>query len=226
MNIGIIVAMSKELDLLLPKLERMSDITVDNADFYCGQLGEHELVVHQSGIGKVNAAMGTLTMTHNFTPDLIINTGVAGGADPGVNVMDVVVGERVAYHDVWCGPEVEWGVVQGMPPYFQCDKEVIECLPKREYIKRGLICSGDKFIDTLDEVKAIKSNFPDVLAVDMESGAIAHVCYRLNTPFVSIRVISDSPGAGTNNTVQYNDFWSEAPQHTFDIVKQLLLTLK
>ena len=61
MNIGIIVAMQKELDLLLPKLERMSDVNLDDADFYCGQLGDHELVVHQCGIGKVNAAMGALT---------------------------------------------------------------------------------------------------------------------------------------------------------------------
>lgn len=225
MNIGIIVAMQKELDLLLPKLERMSDVNLDDADFYCGQLGDHELVVHQCGIGKVNAAMGALTMIHNFTPDVVINTGVAGGADPEANIMDVVVGVRVAYHDAWCGPEVGWGI-QGLPQYFEADEKVVAALPQRPDIKRGLICTGDKFIDTLDEVKAIKAKYPEALAVDMESGAIAQVCYRLQTPFMSLRVISDSPGAGRTNTVQYNDFWAEAPKHTFEIIRQLLLALK
>ena len=225
MNIGIIVAMSKELNLLLPKLEKMSDVNVDNADFYCGQLGSHEIVVHQSGIGKVNAAMGTLTMIHNFTPELIINTGVAGGAAPSINVMDIVAGATVAYHDAWCGPEVGWGI-QGMPQFFLGDSNILSRLPERPGLRKGLICSGDKFIDSLEEVKEIQRKYPDVLAVDMESGAIAQVCYRLHTPFLSLRVISDSPGANKNNSAQYNDFWEEAPQQTFDIVRQLLLSLE
>ena len=225
MNIGIIVAMSKELNLLLPKLERMSDVNVDNADFYCGQLGSHEIVVHQCGIGKVNAAMGTLTMIHNFSPELIINTGVAGGASPEINVMDIVAGDKVAYHDAWCGPESGWGI-QGMPKYFLGDDDILSRLPERPDIRKGLICSGDKFIDSLDEVNEIREKYPEVLAVDMESGAIAQVCYRMQTPFLSLRVISDSPGAGHNNSAQYNDFWEEAPQQTFDIVRQLLLSLK
>lgn len=225
MNIGIIVAMNKELNLLLPKLERMSDVNVDNADFFCGQLGQHEIVVHQCGIGKVNAAMGTLTMIHNFNPELIINTGVAGGAAPDINVMDIVAGAKVAYHDAWCGPESGWGI-QGMPQYFLGDSNILSLLPERKGIRKGLICSGDKFIDSIEEVNEIRGKYPDVLAVDMESGAIAHVCYRMRTPFLSMRVISDSPGVGHNNSDQYNDFWEEAPQQTFDIVRQLLLSLK
>lgn len=227
MNIGIIVAMDKELELLLPQLERMSDITVDNALFYCGQFGDHELVVHQCGIGKVNAAMGTLTMIHNFEPDLVINTGVAGGNDRDIAIMDIVAAERVAYHDVWCGPETERGAVQGLPRFYYGDEDTLACLPELPELKRGLICSGDRFIDTIEDARAIKKMYPDVLAVDMESGAIAQVCYKLNTPFLSLRVISDSPGVGsTSNTVQYNDFWSDAPQHTFDVMRNLLQNLE
>ena len=79
MKIGIIVAMSKELNLLLPLLSDKSELTVNDIVFHCGTLHDKDVVVMQCGIGKVNAAIGALTMIDNFGPDLIINSGVAGG---------------------------------------------------------------------------------------------------------------------------------------------------
>ena len=74
-------------------------------------------------------------------------------------------------------------------------------------------------------MKIIKSHFPDALAVDMESGAIAQVCELRNVPFMSMRVISDSPGASHDNTKQYNDFWNDAPAATFNVLHNLLLKI-
>lgn len=225
MNIAIIVAMRKELDLLLPLLEDKQETVIDGFTFYQGSVGKHQVVAMQCGIGKVNAAMGALTLINHFGPDKVINTGVAGGADKVVNVMDIVVGSQVAYHDVWCGPESPLGVVQGLPLYYEGDADLLALIPVREDIKVGLICSGDQFIDTMDKVDVIKANFPKALAVDMESAAIAQVCCVRNVNFLSMRVISDSPGASHNNTQQYNDFWVDAPQHTFQVLHQLLLDI-
>ena len=212
MRIGIIVAMRKELDLLLPLLQDSEESRMSGFEFYCGKMGRHDVMLMQCGIGKVNAAMGTLMLVNNFTPNYVINTGVAGGADTKVNVMDVVAGARVAYHDVWCGPESVLGQVQGLPLYFEGAKRLIDLVPERDHIHKGLICSGDQFIDTIEAVNRIKGNFPDALAVDMESGAIAQVCHLNKVPFLALRVISDSPGASHDNTKQYLDFWTEAPQ--------------
>ncbi len=222
MKIGIIVAMGKELELLRPMLNDASEKKVDGLTFHCGTVGNHEVTVMQCGIGKVNAAIGTVTLINNFAPHAVINSGVAGGADKLVNVMDVVVGERVAYHDVWCGPECPMGRVQGLPLYYEGARMLLDAMPQGEDVKRGLICSGDRFIDKMSEVEAIKGNFPDALAVDMESGAIAQVCCVRGVPFLSMRVISDSPGASHNNTKQYNDFWEAAPSQTFALLKTLL----
>jgi adenosylhomocysteine nucleosidase len=225
MKIGIIVAMRKELELLLPLLENKQETVIDGFMFYKGAVGKHQVVAMQCGIGKVNAAMGALTLINHFKPDKVINTGVAGGADKAVNVMDIVVGSQVAYHDVWCGPESPLGAVQGLPLYYEGDNDLSALMPIREDIKVGLICSGDQFIDTMDKVDNIKAKFPKVLAVDMESAAIAQVCYVRQVNFLSMRVISDSPGASHNNTQQYNDFWQDAPQHTFQVMRQLLLDI-
>ena len=225
MKIGIIVAMHKELELLLPLLHNSEESRMGGCEFHRGKVGRHDVIAMQCGIGKVNAAIGTLTLVNSFLPDFVINSGVAGGADQSVNVMDVVAGARVAYHDVWCGPESELGQVQGLPLYFKGSKRLLDLVPDRDGIHKGLICSGDQFIDTMDAVNRIKGNFPDVLAVDMESGAIAQVCHLNKVPFLALRVISDSPGASHDNTRQYLDFWNDAPQETFTILKDIITKL-
>ncbi len=225
MKIGIIVAMRKELELLLPLLQDSEESRMGGFEFHRGKVGRHDVMVMQCGIGKVNAAMGSLTLVNSFLPDYVINSGVAGGADKTVAVMDVVAGARVAYHDVWCGPESELGRVQGLPLYFEGSERLLGLVPDRADIHKGLICSGDQFIDKMEDVERIKGYFPDALAVDMESGAIAQVCHLSKVPFLALRVISDSPGASHDNTRQYLDFWNDAPQETFmllnDIIKNL-----
>lgn len=225
MRIGIIVAMRKELDLLLPLLQDSEESRMSGFDFYRGKVGKHDVMVMQCGIGKVNAAMGALTLVNAFLPDFVINSGVAGGADKSVNVMDVVAGARVAYHDVWCGPESELGQVQGLPLYFEGAQRLLDLIQDQEGIRKGLICSGDQFIDTMDAVNRIKGNFSEALAVDMESGAIAQVCHVTKVPFMALRVISDSPGASHDNTRQYLDFWTAAPQETFMLLKDIIKSL-
>lgn len=225
MKIGIIVAMRKELDLLLPLLNDSEDSRMGGFDFHRGKMGRHDVMVMQCGIGKVNAAMGTLMLVNHFAPNYVINSGVAGGADLSVNVMDVVAGARVAYHDVWCGPESELGQVQGLPLYFEGAKRLLDLVPDRDDIHKGLICSGDQFIDKKEDVNRIKGNFPEALAVDMESGAIAQVCFLSKVPFLALRVISDSPGASHDNTKQYLDFWSDAPQESFALLKDIISRL-
>ena len=225
MKIGIIVAMRKELALLLPLLSNPSSESHDGLEFHTGTIGSNQVIAMQCGIAKVNAAIGTVTLINHYAPSLIINSGVAGGTDKSVNVMDIVVGSRVAYHDVWCGPESTYGAVQGLPLYYEADKHASQLVANDKTVKKGLIVSGDQFVDSIEQVKIIKSHFPDALAVDMESGAIAQVCELRNVPFMSMRVISDSPGASHDNTKQYNDFWDAPPAATFNVLHNLLLKI-
>lgn len=226
MKIGIIVAMQKELDLLLPLLNEYNVNTVNDIALYEGRLGNHEVTVMQCGIGKVNAAIGALTLIEAAAPGLVINSGVAGGTGYGAKILDVVVGDRVAYHDVWCGPcGAPRGCVQGLPQYFEAPAGVLASpVFDRDGVKRGLIASGDQFVDSVEGLAAIKEIYPDVMAVDMESAAIAQACYLKKVPFLSIRVISDTPGAA-DNAAQYATFWDDAPRHTFDVLVSLLETL-
>ena len=223
MKIGIIVAMQKELKLLLPLLENASEITINNVCFHTGKVGANTVIAIQSGIGKVNAAVATLTLIENFHPDIVVNTGVAGGTGSGARILDVVVGSRIAYHDCWCGPGTEWGEAAGCPRYFTAPAPLLEldCLKEGGRIRHGLIASGDIFVSRPEDVSRILGVHPDTIAVDMESGAIAQVCYLKNIPFLCIRVLSDTPGQA-DNISQYENFWEDAPAETFAILRQLL----
>ena len=110
-----------------------------------------------------------------------------------------------------------------MGSYFESDKEVLSVANSiQPDIINGLICSGDKFIASAEEINEIKSHFPDVMAVDMESATIAQVCYLKQTKVFIMRVISDTPGAEHDNSKQYENFWESAPEHTFEALAQIL----
>jgi adenosylhomocysteine nucleosidase len=89
----------------------------------------------------------------------------------------------------------------------------------------GLLVTGDQFIDTDEARSKILANFPDAIAVDMESAALAHVCYLKKIPFLSFRVISDVPGKSGNNTEIYENFWDTMADKSFGITKKFLENL-
>lgn len=225
MKTGIIVAMDKEMRLLLPLLANHSIVTLNNFEFHTGTMGGHDVVAVKCGIGKVNAAVGTLTLIENFHPSLVLNSGVAGGTGAGTpraEILDVVLATRIAYHDVWCGPGTEPGVAAGCPQFFECPlpSDIRAALGAKE----GLLASGDIFVDSEEDLRRILALYPDAIAVDMESAAIAQTCYTKGVPFVCLRVVSDTPG-GEGNMAAYNNFWTIAPERTFEAVERLLQLL-
>lgn len=224
MTIGIINAMHKEHEQLVALLHDVRETPCGHLRFVEGRFGALHLVLAESGIGKVNAAVGAVELLRRYAPDALVNTGVAGGLDAQVGVMHVVAGQRVAYHDVDCGPEAEHGQVQGLPLYFEADAQLLQAALQTQTdtpLHSGLICSGDQFITDKAELHRIKTAYPEALAVDMESAAIAQVCHLYGVPFLSFRIISDTPGAD-NHFDQYLDFWSTMAHKSFGVTRALL----
>ncbi len=219
--------MTSEYGLVKSLMEQAKEVPVRGLLFTEGQIGNVEVVLVKSGIGKVCAAVGTMELIQRYAPDIIVNTGVAGGIDPLTQVMDIVVGENMVYHDVWCGEGNEYGQVQGLPARFVSDKRLCKLALSVAHdgsVYGGLICSGDKFITDKDELTEIKKRFPEGMAVDMESCAIAQVCYMCGIPFLSYRIISDTPGV-KDHYKQYQNFWEEAPKRSFEMIKVLITAL-
>lgn len=223
-TIGILTAMSVEYRQVASMLQDAETIQSGPQEFLVGSLGESRVVLLQCGIGKTNAATGVTNLIMKFHPDCIISTGVAGGIDAGLDVMDVVVGKEVCYHDVNCGDNCDPGQVQGLPKFFLGDEHLVSTAMSLETdirILPGMICTGDQFITNREELNIIKAKYPEGLAVDMESAAIAQVCHLWQVPFLSFRIISDTPGVKAHFD-QYLNFWDTMADKSFAVTKEFL----
>lgn len=225
-KLGVIVAMDKELAQLRSLLDDATTERHNHKDFVIGRIGNHDVVLQQCGIGKVNSAIGAVEMIDNYHPDLIISTGCAGGADTALNPLDVVVASECVYHDVYCGDNASYGQVIGMPPTFKAAADLVEKaltveMPEGAKIVNGLTVSGDWFVDSRQKMQDIISKFPNATAVDMESCSIAQACFIYKTPFISFRVISDVPLKDTNAS-QYFDFWNRVADDSFSVTRSFI----
>ncbi|MCC9902724.1 5'-methylthioadenosine/adenosylhomocysteine nucleosidase [Streptococcus agalactiae] len=229
MKIGIIEAMEEELKLLVENLEDKSQETVLSNVYYSGRYGEHELVLVQSGVGKVMSAMSVAILVESFKVDAIINTGSAGAVATGLNVGDVVVADTLVYHDVdLTAFGYDYGQMSMQPLYFHSDKTFVSTfeavLSKEEMTSKiGLIATGDSFIAGQEKIDVIKGHFPQVLAVEMEGAAIAQAAQATGKPFVVVRAMSDTAAHDANIT--FDEFIIEAGKRSAQVLMAFLKAL-
>ena len=228
MKIGIIIAMDKEFRRISEQLDGLKVEIDGGRKFVTGRLGDNELVLHQCGIGKVNAAIGASEMIRRYNPDLMVSTGCAGGGRTDMEVMDIVASTELAYHDVYCGEamgKTVYGQVQGMPARYTSPSELVEKAKSvSPRVHAGLIVTGDWFVDSKEKMREIVGHFPEAAAVDMESAAIAQTCHIYGIPFISFRIISDIPLKYTNAS-QYHDFWNTVADNSFETTREFLLRI-
>lgn len=230
MRIGIIVAMDKEFQQLRTLLNEVHTEHHLSKTFVIGQLNGVEIIMQQCGIGKVNSTIGAVEMIATYRPDLIISTGVAGGADAMLNPLDVVVATECVYHDSYCGTEVEFGQIIGLPARFASPQEMVEIAltlnstRETQKIYSGLTVSGDWFVDSKEKMRDILAHFPEAKAVDMESCSIAHTCHIYKVPFISFRIISDVP-LKDDKAAQYFNFWETMAEGSFEITRNFLIAI-
>ncbi|MGT2911683.1 5'-methylthioadenosine/adenosylhomocysteine nucleosidase [Streptococcus cameli] len=226
MKFGIIAAMAEELKTLVEHLEDTQKATVLGNTYYSGRIGSHEVVLVQSGVGKVMSAMSVAILVETFAVDALINTGSAGAVADGLAIGDVVIAERLAYHDVdLTAFGYDYGQMSAQPLYFEADRQLMEqletVLQQQDLpYQRGLIATGDSFIAGQDKVDGIKSHFPEVLAVEMEGAAIAQAAHATGKPFLVIRAMSDTAQGDANIT--FDEFIIDAGKRSAQTLLALL----
>lgn len=230
MKIGIIAAMPEELAYLLQHLDDAREEKILGNSYHTGKVGSVELVLVESGIGKVMSAISVAILADHFQVDAVINTGSAGAVATGIAVGDVVIADKLCYHDVDVTAfGYEYGQMAQQPLYFESDKKFIsliqESLSKLDQTWHlGLIATGDSFVAGEDKIKAIKEHFPQVLAVEMEGAAIAQAAQALNLPFLVVRAMSDN--ANHEASVSFDEFIVEAGRRSAQALMTLLQSIK
>ena len=229
MKIGIIAAMPEELIHLTQNLDKPKEVQVLGNTYYTGTVGNTEVVLVHSGIGKVMSAMSVAVLADHFQVEAIINTGSAGALAEGIAVGDVVIADKLVYHDVDVTAfGYAYGQMAGQPLYFDSDKNFITRIQTNlsqleQTWHLGLIATGDSFIAGDDKIASIKSHFPDVLAVEMEGAAIAQAAQVLGLPFLVIRAMSDN--ANHEASISFDEFIIEAGRRSAQVLLAFLKAL-
>lgn len=229
MRFGIICAMPEEIKELKAQLTNESTKQIGGKDYYFGQISGQDVVLVESGIGKVEAGITTEHLITDCGADVVINSGSAGGIGDGLHVGDVVISTATAYHDVDATAfDYQYGQLPGKEPSFAASKKWGDALAKAGEqtgltVKQGLIVSGDQFIASQDAIKQILAHFPDALSSEMEGAAVGQVATDHQVPYVVVRAISDTGDEEAG--VSFDEFIIEAGKRSAAMLLQLFKDL-
>ena len=224
--IGIIGAMSDEVDGLIAKLDGHREECVSGIKFHTGSLYGKEVVIARCGVGKVFAAMCATAMIIKYSPRLIVNTGVGGALASGLSTGDIVIADTLCQHDMDTSAIGDpKGLVSGINKiYFDADPRAVEILTREASalglnMHVGTIASGDKFIASREDKERIISEF-SASACEMEGCAVAQVAFVNDTSFAVVRAISDS--ADGEATMDYPTFLPSAAANSTKMTLSLI----
>lgn len=229
--LGIIGAMDEEVAQIVREMQVEEVYEKACMRFNKGTLGNQEVVIVRSGIGKVNAAVCTQILCDHFEVDAVINTGIAGSLRAEINIGDVVLSSDVLHHDMDAtGFGYPLGQIPRMDTLSFAADQRLTALAKAACEKAagnigvhvGRVVSGDQFISDQEVKERIIRNF-DGYCTEMEGAAIAQTAYLNNVPFLILRAISDK--ADNSATMDYPAFEAMAIKNSVEIIKEIARTL-
>ncbi|SFB72248.1 5'-methylthioadenosine/adenosylhomocysteine nucleosidase [Massilia yuzhufengensis] len=251
MRLGIISALYEEQQGLVEAMRGPAKLIHGMREYWAGSLWEIDAVCVLSRIGKVAAAMTATTLVEKFGVTHILFTGVAGAGDKTVRVGDIVVAEALVQHDMDASPLFpRFEVPLTGLSHFQPDQQLSLRLSRAAHdfleldfldaisegerhtfrlaqprVHRGLVASGDQFMDDRERLDGLNKALPGLVAVEMEGAAVAQVCYELGVPCAVLRTISDN--ANENAATDFMRFVkSVAAQYAFHITRRVCRELK
>ncbi len=241
---AILGAFPPELVLLKAQLQHPKDTIIQHIHFTQGILNGRKVVLAQTGIGKVNAAIATTLLLEHFQPREVVFTGIAGGINPALSPGDLVIATQIAYHDY--GTVTPDSIkrratrnpftMQENPEFFSCDTGLVQKAlaagktltletitgkngVRTPHIIGGIIVTGDVFVASGAATQALRSSL-HADATEMEGAAVAQACWQQKTPFIVIRSLSDD--AGNNASALVRNFYEIAAHNSASLVVALM----
>lgn len=226
-TVGIICAIERELEPFLKALRAGQTRSVAMLTCHEGTIEDVNVVALYCGVCKVNAAIAAQILVDRYKVDAVVVSGTAGGIDERLAIGDSVIATEVCYHDVAGDILTEYH--PWMPnDFFSSDPTLLALCREnitahnKAKIYYGRIATGEAFIDEDGRAAIIKAVNP--LCVDMETAAVAHVCYVNHTPFIAVRSISDTEAEHGESVFDEN--CNHAAGQSYHIVRQLLTQIR
>ena len=230
MRIGIICAIPNELRYF--NFTEIPIQKIGERTFYKGSHDKHELILVQSGLGKVNAAVVSTLLIEKFECELLLFSGVAGGIDPGIKIGEVIIGESLIQYDYGTLKNRELLPFRpGSIPTGESKNELEYSLdPKIKHkikvslpnVRMGIILTGDVFLQCEETQKELFEKY-GAQAIDMEGAAVAQVAEQFGIPAIVVRCLSDLAGADSQKLS--SKFLNMAAKRSFNTAQRILKIL-
>lgn len=225
MRIGIITATEEEITAIKKYITSSKVNRIFDLNFINGTIGKNEVILCESGVGKVNASRTTQLLIDNYDVDCIINIGCAGALKEQLNIGNIVIGKYLVQHDFDITKfNHEKGYIPNVGIKIESDKNLLDMFLNNidSNVFVGTIATGDIFCTDKNMSLKIRNKF-NADCVEMEGAAIAQVCYLCNIPFIIIRSISDVVN-GTN-TIDYDKFAISSANKVAKLLNDIILKL-
>lgn len=178
-----------------------------------------EVIAVECGIGKVNAAIAALYLINEEKVDTILNVGLSGAVQ-NVKRNFIVAGNEYMECDF---DLTAIGYDLGVKPQdvyvYKADEKLLSLAENCNIDYFGKLGTGDIFLAD----SALKTKFRDTFGIcsfDMETGAIAAVCHKADTPFLAIRKISDD--CDENAVENYKELNDKKEVHLSEVAREIL----
>ncbi len=225
MRIGIITATEEEITAIKKYITGSKVNKIFDLNFINGMIGKNEVIVCESGVGKVNASRTTQLLIDNYDVDCVMNIGCAGALKEQLNIGDIVIGKYLVQHDFDITKfNHDKGYIPNVGIKIESDKNLLGMFLNNidSNVFVGTIATGDIFCTDKNMSLKIRNKF-NADCVEMEGAAIAQVCYLCNIPFIIIRSISDVVN-GTN-TIDYDKFAISSANKVAKLLNDIILKL-
>ncbi|HWK07349.1 MAG TPA: 5'-methylthioadenosine/adenosylhomocysteine nucleosidase [Puia sp.] len=244
---AILGAFPPEMNILQEQIRQKKDTLIQQIRFTTGLLNGRRVVLAQTGMGKVNAAMTTTLTLEHFHPHELLFTGIAGGVDPDLSPGDLVIGTAVTYHDygtltpdsIQLRPTHNPFTLELNPLFFHCDSGLVRTAQiagrqvsfskisdhdkgRLPAVVTGIIVTGDVFVASSPATQKFHRQL-GAEATEMEGAAVGQICWQQKVPFLVIRSLSDN--ASSNAASEVKAFYQVAANNSATLVMALVAAL-
>lgn len=205
------IAMEKELEVLVNKLENKIEKKIFEYRIFEGKIDSYPIVIVESLVGLVNTAIVLTKVIDIYKPIAIINQGTAGSHEYNIRKFDLVIGKEVVNIN-----SIKTNVMQlgrGLNPLdwnigefilnkneliiHNANEDMIDLVKKIEdkysygKIHYSRIGSGDVWNREIDRIKWLNKTLK-TSCEEMEALSVYKIANMNNIPAIAIKVISNN----------------------------------
>jgi len=196
--------------------------------FALGILDGKTVLVVTSGIGLANAASATARALTLVDAPIVIAAGTTGGPPRPPPGRRLAVGTTAIYGQA---DATAFGYAMGQVPQMPVDYTSSDAAVARlaelpaliaHTVREGRIVSSDSFC-TEQVADPMRERFPDAIGADMETCAMAQVCWSSSVDWISLRAVSDLCGPSADQAFHMDG--QRAAGHSAEAVRAYLSLL-